>query len=305
MGCDSEGVTAFKKAVEHFNTTPPKLDLSKFPPVQRGFYSFQSASNLVGVLPHRLCDTEHEYEINCFDAVILLTKDRLRADSHVDERAGPFVVQRPLTNGTSALAIAATPSDAFKLFSPEWYLRMTDDFIPKSLSNERAYLAAAIFRYYVVPDSTPSERIESVVMKTLDSAWKKLGLVFPKTCELVLCHQGDFAPEFFPTKMFGTTHAGVLFRNKRNYVYLEKTGGSGPFVRLDFDDRKELITWLAAHLGGEVNRGFTDFFVSFNNSAIERLNVNVPKAIKTPPARQSTTATNGINERQPKDLNSP
>jgi hypothetical protein len=277
MGCDSDGVAAFKKAVEYYNATPLELDLRKFPPAQSGFYSFQSASNLVSALPHRLCDSGHAYEINCFDAVILLTKNRLRADSHVDEGAGPFLVQRTLTNGNDVLASAAKPSDAFALFYPEWYRKMTEDFIPKSLLKERVYLAASMFRYYEVPLSTSTERLESIVMKTLDSAWKKMGFVFPKNCELVLCHQGDFVPKMFPQKVFGTTHAGVLFRNGSNYVYLEKTGGSGPFVRLDFDDRKELTTWLAAHLSGEANWGFTDFFVSFNNSAIERLNVNVSR----------------------------
>jgi hypothetical protein len=43
-----------------------------------------------------------------------------------------------------------------------------------------------------------------------------------------------------------TDHAGVLFRYNGGYIYLEKAGGSGPFVRLDFKDKTDLTPWLAA-----------------------------------------------------------
>jgi hypothetical protein len=82
----------------------------------------------------------------------------------------------------------------------------------------------------------------------------------------VLCH------ELWPNRWMTTTHAGILVHEGGQQVYLEKAGGSGPFVRLDFSRPRDLADWLAAPLHASAN-GKTNgaYFATFNADRIERL----------------------------------
>jgi hypothetical protein len=171
---------------------------------------------LVAALPRIWCIIDHPYEINCFDTAILLTQEHLRANLHADEEAGPFVIEIALGTNDNARSIAAIPSDAFELVCPEWYRKITESFIPKSLTNQRPYLIAALQRFYILPLRTSEENAASTIRKTLDSSWKKMGLVFPKNCEVVLCHS-----HLTPVEL-GTVHAGVLFRIRDHYIRTSK-----------------------------------------------------------------------------------
>jgi len=84
-----------------------------------------------------------------------------------------------------------------------------------------------------------------------------------------LCHEVNF-----PKRWFVTVHAGLLFPRERGYTYIEKSGGSGPFVRLDFDDRAAMLTWLAGMFRGAEKLGYTHHFATFNDTKIERLEVS-------------------------------
>ena len=97
-GCRSEAILAFRKAILRYLEHPLELDGSRFPSPTLGFYSFGSASQLVGALTHRLCDATHPYELNCFDNVILLTKDLIHVRLQPDELTGPFLPAFVWTN---------------------------------------------------------------------------------------------------------------------------------------------------------------------------------------------------------------
>ena len=88
-------------------------------------------------------------------------------------------------------------------------------------------------------------------------------ITFPKRFEVILCHNAN--PE---TRYFPTVHAGLLFHSGTGYVYIEKTGGSGPFVRLDIEDKSDLIAWLS----WKANKREVGYdFVTFSDSIIELL----------------------------------
>ena len=104
-------------------------------------------------------------------------------------------------------------------------------------------------------------------MRVLGRDWERQGVAFPTNMEVVLCH--DIAPG--ATEVL-TSHAGLLFHTSDNYSYIEKAGGSGPFVRLDFKDMVDLRCWLAWEVNGGPN-AMPDhrLFVTFNNERIELL----------------------------------
>jgi hypothetical protein len=242
QGCKPKAISAFERAIARYGEHPPGFDRSKFPRKRSGFYSFSSAGKLVSALPHRLCDSTHPFEFNCFDAVILLAKDFIRAEVGPDELAGPLLPAFTWTNNLTYRTVAATARDAFGFSYPTWYTDVTEDIMGPSTDKTRMSLVAAFYCWHVLPSSVSSGDVTSGLFKVLQQDWTRRGLVFPRNMEVVLCHQVGLSD-----REAVTDHAGLLLHGHEHQVYLEKSGGSGPFVRLDFDDELDLRVWLGAY----------------------------------------------------------
>ncbi|HMC27010.1 MAG TPA: hypothetical protein VKM56_04355 [Verrucomicrobiae bacterium] len=269
--CTSEGVEAFRRAVERYNSSGIDLNVSAFPSLRQGFYSFGSMSQLVAALPHKLCDTKHPYEFNCFDTVIAITADRLRVSRRDDEIVGPILVPNNKTNGQFKISTVFNAKEAFMLAYPIWYRQITEGTLPKSTGDSRRPLTAALLRCHTLSTNGIDKDVGRAVIDSLRASWKRQGLGFPKNVEVVLCHEVSV-----PKGLLCTAHAGVLVRRERGYTYLEKAGGSGPFVRLDIEDRSDLFPWLSAIF--EAGKfGYTHHFATFNDTTISPLEVNKPQ----------------------------
>jgi len=262
--CNQEAVSSFERTVWRYYGSAFEFDFGKFPPANEGFYTFSNIQSLVIALPHPLWKTEHAYEFNCFDAVILLAKDHLRTALKPDERVGKFTVLSRTTNDLVFIEVA-TAAEAFTNKYPGWYRDATDQIFPPLLRDARVCLTATFFRHHTFPESVNEASLAGSVLETVrkDCRLQKLG--FPKRFELVLEHQVDF-----PSHAFATTHAGLLFRSDNGYMYLEKAGGSGPFVRLDFKNRADLLIWLAAGFKG-LEHEHTHVVATFNDTTVKSL----------------------------------
>jgi hypothetical protein len=269
-GCRSDAVDAFQRAVERYNSTGLRFDLSKFPPAQGGFYSFQSLSRLLALIPHRICDIPHAYEFNCFDTTILLADGQLRTGLHPDEYRGDFFSPMVDTNGELRFyPHVATAREDFNLSCPTWYQNISRDYIPSAMADSRICLTAALYAVHELSKGTTDHDSEHQVMNVLQTSWKSHAIVFPSRFQIVLCHGVNLTNHFF-----ATTHAGVLLavekRFERSYVYIEKNGGCGPFVRLDFGNKADLMAWLAWKFD---NTQGCLIFVTFNDTKIEKLDI--------------------------------
>ncbi len=265
-GCQSEVLSSFKRAVTNYNATPTGLNLQKFPRKEAGYYSFASVSNLVEALPGRLCDASHPYEINCYDTVILLTKNFLRISALADAISGPILAPKTTTNNFSTMVISATPRDAYASAYPPWYLSSTHDDMKVIEDNTRICLTSAFYCFRCFPNSTTETNLAQKVFEALKVDWNRQKIEFPKNMEVVLCSGINF-----PNKFMLTIHAGLLLKHQRHYVFLEKSGGSGPFVRLDFEDKADLNVWLASEFGG---LGWTHVFATFNDQEVEAIPIH-------------------------------
>lgn len=266
-GCKPEAVLALKSAIARHALSPPGFDRAKFPAPAEGFYTFDSVSNLVEALPHRLCDSTHSYGLNCFDLVILLAKDLLQIRSQPDALIGPFLPAFTWTNGVVYRDVRATARDAFAVSCPSWYIDETKDVMRPIPDDVRVCLAAALYCWHALPNSSSKEDQSGSLLRALRSDWARQGLKFSTQFVVVLCHE---MPPHGAEAL--TSHAGLLFHRHDRYSYLEKAGGSGPFVRLDFQDMADLKCWLAVEVNGGPN-AMPDhaFFVTFNDEKIERL----------------------------------
>jgi hypothetical protein len=263
-GCTGADLSSFKRAVEHYWAAPPELNLNGFPRRQDDFYAFDSSAAIVAALRHPLAETRHGYDLNCFDAVILLAGDCLSVSPGLGETVGPFLV--PVnwsTNGTFRVATLTTARDAFEAVYPEWYREASRDLFPRESSDARIVLTAALFRFYHLPESMSERTLPQAVLDTLTEGWKRTGLRFPDRFEIVLCHDVNLSQRHLTT-----AHAGLLVKQEHGYTYLEKAGGSGPFVRLDVQERSDLLPWLAAKFKGAAQLGSTHRFVTFNNGLV-------------------------------------
>lgn len=142
VGCGQEATSVFRRVVENYYEGGFNLDLSKFPKSQSGFYVFPTMTDVVKALPHRLCDTEHSWDFNCCDAVIVLAHGKLQIGLRPDDNFGPFMVSTMLTKGDEAITFAATARDAFSLIYAQWYRDTTESIIPKTMQDARIGLTA-------------------------------------------------------------------------------------------------------------------------------------------------------------------
>jgi len=118
----------------------------------------------------------------------------------------------------------------------------------------------------MLPESTTEKELSRKVMEVLKTSWGRQRMSFPQQPEVVLCHQINL-----PQHWFVTVHAGLLFPRERGYTYIEKAGRSGPFVRLDFDDRASLQPWFGGMFRGAEKFGYTHHFATFNDAKIEKV----------------------------------
>lgn len=264
-GCDLEAVSSFQRVVDWYNATPTDLNLKKFPPRVDGFYSFQSISNLIEDLPHPLIYTLHQSELNCFDTLILLAGNLIQTTLKPDDISGPFLPPLTTTNNDVVLRVAATPKDAFTIVCPAWWLEASKSIFSVSIQDKRICLMAAFDFFHFLPSCTTREDLASKLLKTLQVSWKSQGIVFPTNLAVVFFHSVALN-EHNST----TSHAGLLFRNNDRFVYIEKAGSSGPYVRLDFTEKKDLFIWYKAAIKPTADQGNLSF-ATFNDKTIENL----------------------------------
>lgn len=284
-GCNEDGVFSFVKAVKAYNSTPLQVDLSGFPHAVQGVFTFQSVTQLVGALHHKLRDTPHAFEINCYDTVFDLTEGQFKSALKPDDVFGLSLAPALVTNGQWSCFPTATARDAFMWSCPLWYLNASNPFIPKSSANSRMNVIAALYGYYVLPLSTRNTELPHAVLETLRANWERQRITFPTASEVVLCHGVDLTRHAALT-----LHAGLLFRRERGYTYVEKDSGSGPFVRLDFETERALLPWLASKVD-RYDEGPQEFFATFNNTRIVELNVSASSAAVLSQANQPMQPT--------------
>lgn len=259
-GVPQPGIGIFRKAVERYLAGAWEFDFARFPSPIDGYYDFASADGALAALPHPLCETVHAYDFNCFDVAIVVAEGNLRTGVGPDQVCDPFLVPHIDASNHFMVLPVSTARQAFPLLYQDWYREFTEGAF--SDPDRRIALTAALCRFHLLPPATSETNLQSAVQELLRLEWRKEALVFPKDFELVLCHEVAY-----PLGRIATAHAGLLFARRGGYTFLEKAGGRGPFVRLDFNQRRDLILWLAGMFRGAGRLGYTHHFVTFNDSS--------------------------------------
>jgi len=251
-GIDTNSVDWFRRAVKWHNKTPLGFDLGGFPKSSDGFYTFQSMSNLTDSLPQPLIYAKHESDMNCFDNVILLVGSSIQTKLQPDALAGPFLVEIkvPTTSFVVNMAVEETARDSFNAIYPPSARERTKLVFGGPREDGHMCLTAAFDSYCMLPHKTTGNDLGISLLKVLQAQWKQEGIIFPSNMEVVICESAVIVPPDVASNTpfyapFGSaTHAGLMFKNHGGFVYIEKAGFDGPYVRLDFKDKTDLLLWL-------------------------------------------------------------
>ena len=271
-GCKADAISGFKRAVARYKSHSPGFDVKNFPREDKGFFTFDSASSLGEALPQPLSKALHPFELTCFDLVILLTDGLTQVENGPDELVGPFVPAWISTNGGTYPGLTATARDAFAVSCPSWYVDRTQDIMGASKRDARMCLLAGFFCFHVLPGSTSDAELPSTLLKVLRGSWARQGIRFPTNLDVVLCHQASL-----PDNKVLTSHAGLLLKRHDGYTYVEKAGGCGPFVRVDFEDLQDLNIWIGAELDGGPEPATHPYFVTLNDREIKAITISPRK----------------------------
>jgi hypothetical protein len=256
---------ALLRAIKGCDEEPLVLDLKKFPEARDGRYVFTSMESLTRALPPKLWETEHSWCFNCFDAVILTAGEKINFQLDTDALSGPFFAVVTETNQVSVRP-CATAKDAFSVTYHQWYRDATAEIFAESgIERRRVGLTTLLFSSYVLPLDTEESDLADVALRVLRARWDRYQVAF-KDVEVVLAHEVNFAGRYFIT-----SHAGLLMKEADGFVYFEKCGGAGPFVRLDSTKREDLQTWFENMYRSSEPRVYSHHLVSFNDQEMRLL----------------------------------
>lgn len=276
-GSSHESVEAFRKAVIFHKTD--LFDMSRLPEERSGFYYFKNVDELNKAIPDPFCkntttnDVAHN-SLECLDVVVLLIKDAgAKASQLQDEFATKGFAKLKNRGSKEKPDYVINPVTSYSfyqygrtlLYPTNGYTWITG----LTRTTDEVDLAVCLKGERLLPgkfeDTDPA-------IKKLFASWnafrEKDGLTFPKKIKVVSC---GYIPMRF--HYWGIDHVAIFIKNHGKLVYLEKNGMSGPFLRVDFNDEKELGEFAANKVlpesrnPKEINFG-APVFVSINDRLI-------------------------------------
>jgi len=240
-GCDSENVDAIRKAIIHYYQTPLALDTTSFPPAKNGFHEFAAIAGFVSALgTNQLFYLDHPFELNCFDTALLLAESEMSLTADMQVRNGPYLAIQVTTNFNEWLVPVASLDDVYALSYPAWYGIFMAKKFGMEFSEKHKTLSAALYQYQTLPLGTAADTIAAETREALRHHWNRCGIQFPSHVSLVMLHRTSTNYH-----LAVTDHMGVLLKRNDGYLYLEKTGGRGPFLRIDIQNPTDVATYFS------------------------------------------------------------
>lgn len=240
-GCDPANLAALRTAIRHYYQTPLALDVSAFPPAIDGFREFESIGDFVSALgPDRLSYLDHPFELNCFDTALLLAAPDMGIAADLNATNGPFFAVQVSRNFQEAVVPVASLGEAAAVIHPpgtEPFLKRMAQF---EFSDSHKALEAALYQYQALPLDAAPDAIPAETQNALRRHWERCGVRFPSHLSLAMLHR---ASALFHLAV--TDHMGVLLKRDAGWLYLEKTGGRGPFLRIDVQDPADVAAYYS------------------------------------------------------------
>ncbi|NLD90487.1 MAG: hypothetical protein GX634_09140 [Lentisphaerae bacterium] len=240
-GCDSANLDALRDAIVHYYREPPACDTSLFPPADNGFYEFASIGDFLSALgTNQLSYLDHPFELNCFDTALLLAAQGMSLSADLNAPNGPYLAVQVTTNFSEWLMPVASLADVYATAHPAWYGQFMENRFGLSFTEKHRSLVAALYQYQALPLDTSPNTVAAETQAALRRHWKRCGIRFPTHVSLVMLHRAS--PRYH---LVVTDHMGVLLKRETGGLYLEQTGGRGPFLRIDVKNPADIAAYLS------------------------------------------------------------
>lgn len=240
-GCDPANLDTIQKAIVHYYQTPLALDTSSFPPANNGFHEFASIGDFVSALgTNQLSYLDHSFELNCIDSALLLAAPEMEIAADMQPQAGPFLAIQVYSNYNEWLVPVASLGDVYATAHPPEKVPFILRAFGIDFPEKHKTLEAALYQYQTLPLGVAADTIAAETRATLRRHWKRCGIRFPAYVSIVQLHRAraDY-------HLAVTDHFGALVPRENGYMYLEKTGGRGPFLRIDLADPAEVAAYFS------------------------------------------------------------
>ncbi len=236
-GFSEDSVATFKKLVEHHNKKGIRVDRTKFPAPQQGYYEFRDLGDLTNRLRTLLHWTPSDGSLGqntftCFDAACLLLRG-----------AGcesPDFEKNLESNG---IVLSKTGRKTFRsdyhwaLFPEPDYERLVGR--PRSEAETQLVLSVRAGRRLAGPD--PANEIAwRAAFAAFVRGLKEGGFVFPRNFKLGLGFYVNVKRRYF-----GADHAFICIPKSGRLICLEKNGSHGPYVRAEFESEEEVARYMS------------------------------------------------------------
>lgn len=274
-GCEPANLDALRKAMQHYYRAPLALDTSAFPHARAGFHEFASVADFVSALgTNQLSFLDHGFELNCYLGALMLAETHMDIAANLQTRDAPWLGIQVAHNFNEWLAPFASLGDVYAgAVFPELETAL-EGVCGIEFSDKLKALMAALYQYQTLPLGTSADTIAAETQAALRRHWQRCGIQFPANLSLVMLHRArtDY-------HLAVTDHMGVLLRQKDGWLYLEKTGGKGPFLRIDVKDPAE----IAAYFSTGTWPDYPFNFMSVNDGLFLDVPLK-PRATSPPPA---------------------
>ena len=240
-GCDPANLDTIQKAIVHYYQTPLALDTSSFPPANNGFHEFASIGDFVSALgTNQLSYLDHSFELNCIDSALLLAAPEMEIAADMQPQAGSFLAIQVYSNYNEWLVPVASLGDVYATAHPPEKVPFMLRAFGIDFPEKHKTLEAALYQYQTLPLGVAADTIAAETRAALRRHWKRCGIRFPACVSIVQLHRAraDY-------HLAVTDHFGALVPRENGYMYFEKTGGRGPFLRLDVEDLAEVAAYFS------------------------------------------------------------
>lgn len=240
-GCDTNRLAALRNAITHYYRTPLALDTAAFPPVTNGFREFASIADFVAALgTNQLSFLDHGFELNCFHTALLLAEPDMSLTAELGTRGTTYLAVQVTSNFNEWAMPVTSLGDIDAIAHPARYAGVLMDICGMEFTLRHRTLQAALYQFQPLPLGTSSNTVAAETQAALRHHWTRCGIQFPSRLSLVMLHR---ARSDYP--MVVTDHMGIMLKREQGWLYLEKTGGRGPFLRLDVENPADIAVYYS------------------------------------------------------------
>jgi len=241
-GFAADSVAKFARLVRYHNQPGNRVDRSKFPPQQNGYYHFDSFKDLTnrttcGFSETPGSDVLPEHTLMCFDVASLLLKGLGHDAPHV---ADGFLEKGFLAlakNGRVAPMALETFHAATGVLSPtNGYETLVG--APRSDAETRIGLSLRTKRR-LPAGCTDSDKDLRAICADRIRAMERDGFRFPRNCQLGLGLVVNTKRGY----VWGD-HSFICIKRRGRFICLEKNGPKGPYVRVEFKTEQDMADYM-------------------------------------------------------------